>query len=347
MKKLLLLTLAIISLQLSAQIPYNNLILYLPFNGNATDESGNGHNGIVNNAVLSTDRFGVNNSAYYFDGIDDNIEINNFGDTIPTEEITISMWAKSYASTTQFQLMLCPDNNRCAISFNYLHGGINTIFWDYGWQGDGGDAPGRLLYRPEQFDTLWHNYMFTSSISQNSMKMYKDGTFLSSKNEPLKLLNSTGKTLKIGSADNVFYFNGLIDDLRIYNRVLDSIDMKYLFYESPCINKVTVYDMKTVTDTLVIDVTLTGINSQNNVNSIKIFPNPTNDIIFISNGNYLLMDNYKIKIINASSQVIFESNIDQQEFQIDMSKFGSAGIYFVQIYNSNLELIDTRKIVLK
>jgi len=38
-----------------------------PFNGNANDESGNGNDGIVDGPILTTDRFGSNNSAYYFD----------------------------------------------------------------------------------------------------------------------------------------------------------------------------------------------------------------------------------------------------------------------------------------
>jgi hypothetical protein len=359
MKKVLVITIMLMSVRLLAQIPYDNLILYLPFNGNANDESGNGHNGIVNNALLCTDRFGIATSAYFFDGIDDNIEIANIGDTIPTEEITISIWVKSYTSKAQFQLMLVPDDNRCAISINYFHDGMNTIFWDYGWPGYSGDSPGRLYNRPVPFDTLWHNYTFISSISKNIMMIYKDGTLLISKNQPLKLLNCSGKTLKIGSGNNGYYFNGLIDDLRIYNRVLDSVDMKYLFYESPCINKVTIYDKKTVidtvintvintvTDTLIIDLAFTSINSTDNFNTIKIYPNPTNDMIYFDNGNFSSMNNYKVKIINSRSQVIFESNIDKQNFQIDISKFGSAGLFFVQIFNDNLELIDTKKIVLK
>lgn len=43
-------------------------IAYYPFNGNANDESGNGNNGIVNDATLTTDRFGNADSAYSFNG---------------------------------------------------------------------------------------------------------------------------------------------------------------------------------------------------------------------------------------------------------------------------------------
>src|SRR4030095_509199 len=56
-----------------AQIPYyiptDSLVAWYPFNDNANDESGNGHNGVANNTTLiTTDRCGVPNSAYYFNG---------------------------------------------------------------------------------------------------------------------------------------------------------------------------------------------------------------------------------------------------------------------------------------
>ena len=52
-------------------IPSNGLVGWWPFNGNANDESGNGNNGTVNGASLTTDRFGNLSNAYLFDGLDD------------------------------------------------------------------------------------------------------------------------------------------------------------------------------------------------------------------------------------------------------------------------------------
>ena len=47
----------------------NGILGYWPFCGNANDTSGNGNNGIVTGANLTSDRFGNINSAYSFDGI--------------------------------------------------------------------------------------------------------------------------------------------------------------------------------------------------------------------------------------------------------------------------------------
>ncbi len=46
----------------------NGLVACYPFNANAKDETGNGNNGTVNGATLTTDRFGKANGAYDFDG---------------------------------------------------------------------------------------------------------------------------------------------------------------------------------------------------------------------------------------------------------------------------------------
>jgi hypothetical protein len=49
-------------------VPTNGLVGWWPFSGNANDESGNGNNGTVNGATLSSDRFGNSGKAYSFDG---------------------------------------------------------------------------------------------------------------------------------------------------------------------------------------------------------------------------------------------------------------------------------------
>ena len=67
MKKLLLLSVLLIAGssfgQVPNYVPTNGLLGWWPFNGNANDESGNGNDGTVNGATLTTDRFGVSNKA--------------------------------------------------------------------------------------------------------------------------------------------------------------------------------------------------------------------------------------------------------------------------------------------
>lgn len=207
------------------------LLAYYPFNRNANDESGNKNHGVVYGATSSPDRKGNPYSAYKFDGVNDYISVLRFGDNLPADEISVSLWVKSAASTTQFQLMLVPDQNRFAVSVDYLHNDVNSVFWDYGWQGEGGYAPGRLFDFDQSMDYKWHHYVFISSVSQDFMTMYKDGVLLVQNNDPMPLMQNAGKEMRIGSADNRWFTNGMIDDIRIYSKVLSENEIADLYKE--------------------------------------------------------------------------------------------------------------------
>jgi Concanavalin A-like lectin/glucanases superfamily/Secretion system C-terminal sorting domain len=91
MKKYLLLLLLIVLVVLqkaNAQTP----VAYYPFNGNANDAAGT-NNGTANGATLTTDRFGNANSAYSFDGVDDNITYTQPWTNV-TDNFTMSVWLK-------------------------------------------------------------------------------------------------------------------------------------------------------------------------------------------------------------------------------------------------------------
>jgi len=102
-----------------------------------------------------------------------------------------------------------------------------------------------------------------------------------------------------------------------------------------------------VTDTLIINIRLTGVGAPNDYNTIKVYPNPTTSNVYINTGNYSFMNGYKIKITNSIGQTVFQNSIDQQLFNIDLSTFGTKGIYFIQIINPSSRVIDTRKIILQ
>jgi hypothetical protein len=78
--------------QVPSYVPTNGLVGYWPFSGNANDASGNGNNGTVNGATLTTDRFGSINNSYQFIENTDMISISNT--TINPQDFTISGWCK-------------------------------------------------------------------------------------------------------------------------------------------------------------------------------------------------------------------------------------------------------------
>jgi hypothetical protein len=210
------------------------LVVYYSFNGNANDNNGSGYDGVVCGACLTKDRNNNSNSAYYFDGVNDYIEVVNFGSIAPENEITISLWARTEVSKAQFAMLLCPENsgteiqNTLDVCINYYHDGGNWIFWDFGWRGEGGNVPGRLYIRDADFDADWHHYVLISSISESIMKIYKDGIMLNMENDPKYLFDSGEKYLRIGSGENQRYFKGAIDEIYVYNRVLSEPEIQVL-----------------------------------------------------------------------------------------------------------------------
>ncbi len=80
------------------------LVAYYPFNGNATDESGNGYEGTQKGGVTYVqDRFGKSSSACSFDGKDDYIHIDKPLELIDANECTVLAWIHPLETTMGIQ----------------------------------------------------------------------------------------------------------------------------------------------------------------------------------------------------------------------------------------------------
>ena len=112
---------------------------------------------------------------------------------------------------------------------------------------------------------------------------------------------------------------------------------------------VTIYDTVSISvmDTLLIDVTITSMQTPNNTNTIKVYPNPTNDVIYIDNGNYSMMSGYSINILNSGAQSVYSSPINTQTLSLNVSQLGAIGTYFLQILDTSMNVVEIRHIVLQ
>ena len=63
------------------------------------------------------------------------------------------------------------------------------------------------------------------------------------------------------------------------------------------------------------------------LNSIKIYPNPTEDILFVEYSGY---DEVTFELINIGGQILWLDDIVTSFVEIDVSKFAS-GIYLLKI----------------
>ncbi|HKR05689.1 MAG TPA: LamG-like jellyroll fold domain-containing protein [Bacteroidia bacterium] len=214
-----------------AQIPMNGLAAYYNFTGNANDNSGNGHNGSVNGATLTTDRFGNSNCAYLYDGINDYISLGTYSNIIPSgNDFTMGVWIQANQVKNQTILMINPDdfNDRLNASVYYLHSGVPWTFWDYGNAASGG----RLQIQGTIYSPNWEHYIFIVNSSQNYMEVYKNG-ILQLNSATSSLLVNRNRELRVGGAIDAstapFFFDGKIDEMAIYNRVLTATEIQQLY----------------------------------------------------------------------------------------------------------------------
>jgi uncharacterized delta-60 repeat protein len=145
------------------------------------------------------------------------------------------------------------------------------------------------------------------------------------------------------------------------NNCIDTSNIAIIQVIDTCINTQVIYDTLTttvtifdtlttyfsVTDTLIINTTITDINQSSSSNTIKIFPNPTNDYITIDYGNFPSLIGYQLKIENLQGQLVFQTNIIQQSDYLNLTSWGGNGLYFVHIIDPQGNTIDFRKIVLQ
>lgn len=201
------------------------IVAYYPFNGNADDESGNGNNGVVYGATLTADRFGNSNSAYNFNGTSDFISIPALFNT-PPAEFSISV----FVQPTSF-------------SGNYSQ---NMIYFS----GDGGEVELFIGQTSVEFLVLltngtwyevsspitlsvWHHIAVTFQQG-NEIELFLDGALVNTTTVPNLALQNPGSGFQssIGSyARTKFFFQGNLDDIRIFNYVLSSNEVQNYYHE--------------------------------------------------------------------------------------------------------------------
>lgn len=336
-----------------SQIPTNGLVGYYPFNGNANDMSGNGYNGTVNGATLTTDRFGNINNAYSFNGTSNYIDLSSYVSSFNIQQpAAISFWLKtnndngqsifsiSDAATGTNISMIAVGNNVTGTLTNEI-----TVVSHHSSTSDYYIAGFTTGNRDTMLDNNWHHMVYL--FDNISTRIFLDKRLLSvscnygTNNGHYGNLPNAAK-VSIGtryvSGYGAFY-NGSLDDFRIYNRSLDSTEISALFNEGIC------YETVSVTDTLIINANLVGFQPVTYANTIKIYPNPTKDHIYIKSDNNSY--GYQIKIINTLSQIVYQATINQAQYFIDLNTWSGNGTYFVQLYDSNGNLLEVRKIVLQ
>ena len=221
---------------LPAYVPANGLQGFWPFDGNANDISGNGNHGTPFGVLPTFDRFNIAGMAYSFNGSSDFISTNMNG-ILGNASRAVSFWART---TQSVNVMSCvawgdeqyfPNNGvRFECGFNPFTGGPAII---------GSDCSITYSGSISTFDNSWHHYVYQfNGGNLNQVEVYQDGVLLTQTLNtfyPNTYLN-TSNLWKVHFGKIPFslphYFEGAMDEVGIWNRVLTSCEIWELYNSS-------------------------------------------------------------------------------------------------------------------
>jgi len=203
------------------------LVAYYPFNGNANDESNNGNNGIVNGAVLVEDRLGNPKGSYSLDGKDDYIDLGTDNSLNLRDSFSVSIWFNVDDLENDVNIFsrggfAFDDQLFCQARLTVGYSDIHCRFSADGSVGTEINSE-KITWEAER----WYNFVITKSLSEKMIKYYLNG-------EEVKKANFTGtlhssiKPFLIGWNQNDHvnkFFDGVIDDIRIYKRSLSEFEI--------------------------------------------------------------------------------------------------------------------------
>lgn len=202
-----------VSFSLHAQ----TLVAHYPFDGNALDASGNENHGVADGPVLTTDRNGNPDGAYWFDGVDDMILFSNTQNFQPRFPLTVAVWV--YLDGGEFQSVFANDYQDGIYYGIWLNISRNNVAINYG---DGGIAVG--AHRRSKIGTTileTHRWYHLAAIIRGpeDMSLFVNGMDdcgeYSGTGGALKHQGNNGRS-GINQSSPTIRFNGKMDDLRLY-----------------------------------------------------------------------------------------------------------------------------------
>ena len=205
------------------------LVAWWPGDGDATDAAGGNHGTLHDGATFEPGLFG---SAFSFDGLDDYVSIPDSASLDLADEITVSLWAK----INGFPLADSGSNH----SGYLIDKMISDPVGPFGIWVSRNEAVLGMFQTPQTpsdsgfgdwlsfTDTAdlnnWHHYAMT--YISGEQRAYYDGREVDSRPITGQLITNDLQ-IEIGSGvDRGYFFDGLIDEVRIYNRALSDAEIK-------------------------------------------------------------------------------------------------------------------------
>jgi hypothetical protein len=320
----------------------DGLVAYYPFSGNANDLSGHGHHAEVFGCTLTTDRYDGPNSAYFFDGVDDYMNVLD-------SDMLSGGSGKSFTWSVWINTQIVPEppvGRKIVAKFKddaYKDWGIilgehplepGFVSVRFGYENGHGNQGPTLISSQLMTVNEWYHVAVTLNGSNRNAAMYVDG-----EPQDTVVLNydlpDTDAPVKIGKQEYELhgqwgYFHGKIDDIRIYSRVISEDEIQ-------CLAGI----LTGVGDTPNTDLTLT-----------QSYPSPFSSTTRIG---YRIQHSghVRLTVYDATGRVVRELVDDAKgrgEYSVewvgldDNGQKAPAGVYFIRLLAT--EQVVAKKIVL-
>ncbi|MHA1895109.1 MAG: LamG-like jellyroll fold domain-containing protein [Candidatus Helarchaeota archaeon] len=212
-------------------ISREGLVLSMNFNSqsisgaNVLDSSGNNNHGISNDTNY-VNKGSYNDGGYY--DFEDTVGYINLSDTLvstldPTNNFTISLWAKEKAATGGTNFMIGTQMGAV----------VNRTYIGSGYDGTLRVGVGGVSYNTQKTfqDNTWHHFVLVNydDSGTQKFKVYMDGSQVGSTQN-----SGTGKSFEdiwIGKFGSETSFNGSLDDIRVYNRSLSEDELERIYFQ--------------------------------------------------------------------------------------------------------------------
>lgn len=207
--------------------PSNGLRAFYALDGNADDAAPTPANGTVHGAVPATDRFGRADHAMRFDGTSAYVDAPDTNLPVGARPRTLSAWFNTSTTAPDWQTIAnwgteTKDGRFCLTVRGRNPSGPRGLLY---FSGEFVELAGKVVA-----DGKWHNATVTFDGSR--VTLYVDGAYANSAMLPL---NTALATFVIGRhvLRGTEFFQGTLDDVRIYDRVLTATEVKALFTAPP------------------------------------------------------------------------------------------------------------------
>lgn len=280
----------------SAQVPTTGLVGYWPFEGDANDMSGCIGHGSVDGAVLDTGIHYAIDGAYWFDGYNDKILCD---DTFHlATRATLCVWVK-FDDTTRTMVFMCKYNSN--MDEGIMLGKISSgqVFC--------AGRNGNNQYLTTEFskshldDDEWH--FLVGVCDSNKWQIWVDGNLdntVTYNHINYSIHSTSPVAFAHNPAGNLNFYEGSLDDARIYRRALIQSEIAALYYDG-----------------------ITGVQGHD-IGICRVYPNPASQSIVFSDihpESVLIYDQQGKLVISVENPL-------SEDIAIDINHLAN-GVYFI------------------